>query len=47
MPRKINAPPQRTCVKRIDERPEVKTNLAITPLKEKKIAPSKVRISPL
>jgi len=31
----------------MDESPEVQTNLAITPLKEKKIAPSKVRISPL
>jgi hypothetical protein len=47
MPRNTNAPPHLTCVKRMDESPEVRTNLAITPLKEKKIAPSKVRISPL
>jgi hypothetical protein len=31
----------------MDESPEVKTNLATTPLKEKKIAPNRVRISPL
>jgi hypothetical protein len=31
----------------MDESPEVRTNLAITPLNEKKIAPNKVRISPL
>jgi hypothetical protein len=31
----------------MDERPEVRTNFATMPLKEKKMAPARVRISPL